>query len=162
MQPATIPSLSPQSKTPTTPATPSKVIEQSATFIVGPTQSVLSPTVVFKITDTEDRPPEKILIYQPLEILSNPPANANLPGTLVVMGRGGDPSYIINFVSDTTDQIPEDQFCSSTSPDGKWMAYCQRSTEPSVAEWLVIKDAYGQEVNRLPIEPDWFYGDVLR
>jgi hypothetical protein len=97
------------------------------------------------------------LQYQPLEIAPALPTGSKPPGTLIIEGYGRDPSYFINFAQGSVQEILKDRSCFSTSPNGQWLAYCQ-GPEPFVLEWLIIESANGEQMARLPINIDWFFG----
>jgi Tol biopolymer transport system component len=78
---------------------------------------------------------------------------------LIISGRGDDPSFFINFNQGSRQEIPKDRSCFSTSPNSVWLVYCQDSKNPTENGSLVVENANGREMARLPIDSNWFFSN---
>jgi hypothetical protein len=106
------------------------------------------------IAGQPNQPPGDILKLVSLEVAPGLPSQANPPGTLLLMGYGDDRSIRLNFTQKTMLEFPESQRCFSTSPDGRWLAYCLQEEEPS-SEFLVVERFDGLERVSLPLDREW-------
>jgi len=124
--------------------TPTRIpTEQPVTFTPEPslTASVTPP------------PPENILKFQRFQIVSDLPADIKPAGALVFWS---EPLQLLHFEPqihmETIQRINSDGLCFSTSPDGKWLAYCQFSDESPKGQWLFVESADWQQQKRIPID----------
>ena len=96
--------------------------------------------------------------YQTLEIAPALQAGVYPHDRLIIIRQGRDPSYIENFTNGITQAIPEDKNSISSSPNGKWLAYYHYS-KPSGWDWLIVEDANGQLIKKLPFDKEWLYSN---
>jgi hypothetical protein len=95
-------------------------------------------------TSTVALPPEDVLKYRPLEIASSLPPDVKPTGALLVWG---EQPHLLRF----DPQIQLENFsgiefsCLSTSPDGKWLAYCLASDDSPTGVWLIVESADRQQ-----------------
>jgi len=144
------------SVTPAAPTSPSTILSPTATASTirysTPTRSPspVKPTT----TSTLVVPPETVLKYQRLDIASDLPPDAIPAGILILFGKQ---SHRLNFDQRVQQEISSETSCFSTSPDGRWLAYCQFSDNPAADELLIVESADGQQQKNLPIGQDWYW-----
>ena len=108
---------------PTYLPTTSPTTSSAATPTAAPT---LTPSPTMQAISTATLlPPENILKYQPFEITTDLPSDVNPGGALVIWS---EPPQLLHFYPqvrlETVSKI-DNVGCLSTSPDGKWLAYCE-------------------------------------
>jgi WD40-like Beta Propeller Repeat len=159
------PTFAPTRPQPTKTATPVN------TPALSPTRTPLQPTPTRTITPTEIRmaftpstparknipasdeptatpadvlPPQDILVYRPFEINTGIPADVKPGGALLVYGES--PQVLHSDPPARLESFPGiDLSCLSTSPDGKWVAYCSLSEGSPTGEWLMVESADRQQ-----------------
>ena len=113
-------------------------------------------------TSTVVLPPENILKYQPLEISSNLPADVKPAGALLV-GRG-EQLQLLHFdpqVRLENFSVIDTSACLSTSPDGKWLAYCPGSDDFPTGQWLIVESVDRQQQKKVAVDVLFFYGSYF-
>jgi len=135
-------------------ASPSASLPRTATATLTHTPETLAtPSPVETIaTSMVALPPKSILEYQRLEIASSLPASMHPTGALIFYGKH---SYRLDFDQQIQQEISEDNTCFSTSPDRKWLAYCQIASDSPTGLWLIVESADGQQQKKLPAKQEW-------
>lgn len=124
----------------------------------GTTETAIPPTT------TALPVPEKIVKFQPFNVISEVSLNTKPLGALVVCDV--TTIKLLRFHPDAKEETilasADDIFCLATSPDGKWIAYEQDSDESPTGHWLIVLSADGQRQNKVPKDPDWIsFGDYV-
>jgi hypothetical protein len=119
------------------------------------TPTLSRPTATIPVT----LPPAGFLDYKPITITTSLPVDTHPASTLILWGRKGKNSYRLDFAPHRELDLPQYASCLSTSPDGKWLTYCQDFPDLSAERWLTVESANGQEMKKIRIEKDW---DVYR
>jgi Tol biopolymer transport system component len=144
-----------QNVTPTVLVSPSATVLSTANPTRQPTLTIMPSLVEPTATSTVALSPEYILKYQRLDVAPRLPSDANPVGTLVLFGDRGGRSYLLKFDQQVEQEIAGRKFCFSTSPDGKWLAYCEFPVDSSTGGWLIVEGNNGQQVKKLPMGKDW-------
>lgn len=143
---------SPINTPPTTRPTLSMSVPAPTSF---PTEEVI-------LIATTPQPPENILNFRPFEILPELPSDVKPGGVLVVWNESlqklyFDPQIRLEGISDI-----EFDACLSTSPDGKWLAYCPLSEDSPTGQWLIIRSADHLQEKKMPMDARLrSFGDYL-
>ena len=99
-------------------------------------------------------PPEDILKFQLFVINSELSSDVRPFGALVI---GSEPLQLLRFEPDvhleTIAGIDPNTSCLATSPDGKWLACSQVSSDSETAgQWLIVESADWQQQIRIPMD----------
>jgi hypothetical protein len=121
------------------------------------TPTVSRPTATIPAT----LPQAGFLDYKPITITTSLPVDAHPASTLILGGWNGKNPYRLDFAPLREQELPSDAFCLSTSPDGKWLTYCQDFSDRSMGKWLTVESVNGQEMKNIRIEKDWAAYGIL-
>jgi hypothetical protein len=129
----------------------------SITSIENPQTPTYTLPVIVTPTVSAQLLPENVLKYDCLEIITNIPRDTNLTGKLIL---DGVQPYFYNFEDRALQAIPDNRGDFAVSPDGKWLAYYEISSDSTIPKWLTVENAEGQK-KRVPMQEDWFWGAGL-
>ena len=129
--------------------TPTETLaERTPSPIVTSSPIVASPTIEETVL-----PPENILQYQLLEISPELPSDVKPTDSLVIWS---DPLQLIRFGPqvhlETIPGVDRNANCLTTSPDGKWLAYCPVSNDSPTGQLLVVQSADGHQQKKIPLD----------
>jgi hypothetical protein len=65
--------------------------------------------------------------------------------------------YLLNFAQQIQQEVLGKDLCLSTSPDRKWLAYCQAAGDSPTGHWLIVESADGQQKAKIPLGENWLY-----
>jgi len=63
----------------------------------------------------------------------------------------------LNFAQQIQQEVLGKDLCLSTSPDRKWLAYCQAAGDSPTGHWLIVESADGQQKAKIPLGENWLY-----
>lgn len=158
-KPETLPTSNSSNLIPTTPAFFIPTSKSTMTLTLKPTSSSTPLPLRPTATITATLPSAGFLNYKPITITTSLPVDAHPASILILWGRKGKNSYRLDFAPHSERDLPPHASCLSTSPDGKWLTYCQDFPDRSAERWLTVESANGQEMKKFSIEKDW---DVYR
>jgi hypothetical protein len=160
-KPETVPTSNSSIMTPTTSTLFIPTSKPTATLAPKPTPSSIPtlsrPTATIPVTS----PLAGFLNYKPITITTSLPVDAHPAGTLILWGGNGKNSYRLDFTPYKEQDFLPYASCLSTSPDGKWLTYCQDFPDRSAERWLTVESANGQEMKKVRIEKDWDVFTIL-
>ncbi len=133
-------------------ATATEKLAETQFVLNSPAAPISSPSVEPPIAEKTTLPPENILKFQPLEIVSELPPNIQPTDALVI---GSEPLKLLHFEPqvhlETIPEVDPDANCLATSPDGKWLAYCPVSDDSPTGQWLIVQSADGNQQKKVPL-----------
>ena len=97
-------------------------------------------------------PPENILKYRPLEIASRLPEDVNSTNILVLSGEGEPYQLILDPQTRIETLTNVESYCLSSSPDGRWLAYCAFSEESPTGLWLIAESSDHRQKKKTAID----------
>lgn len=106
-------------------------------------------------------PPANILRFQKFKLSDSAILDmTKASGKLVVLGEQIKTLHFVpKIYLETIQNIPPEFGCLSTSPDGRWLAYCQLSSDSPTGQWLIVQSPNGQEVYNAPMDMNAIYFD---
>jgi len=129
------------------PAATSTALPETPTPTESPTRTP-RPTLTASPTVSAD-----ILQYRCLEILDEPPEDAQPSGRLILEGMQ---TYSYDFSEDTLETLPENGYMFSVSPNRSWLAYEEIAADSPTGLWLTVENTQGQRT-RIPQHEKWTF-----
>jgi hypothetical protein len=101
----------------------------------------------------------------PFDVILGLPDDVKPAGSLLLAKAGwpeNDLIWRLHFIPEPTIELLQGVSgdCLSTSPDGKWMAYCPRDDASPTGQWLIVESADRQQTNKVPTENVFSFGQM--
>jgi Tol biopolymer transport system component len=151
-----------------TPATISEVKLTATKVVVAPTATAtdLIPTITTTpikptMTVTPALPPREVLIYDPFKMVPDLPVGER-PKDALLFTSVDVSSFILHFDPMIhAEALPKstEAGCVSTSPDGKWLAFCPLSKDSPTGQWLIVESYDLKQQRKVPMDMGLIYFD---
>ena len=99
-------------------------------------------------------PPPEVLTFEPIKLASGL-SKDNMPNDKLVIS--GEKVALIHFGPEIRLEFLPESDCLSTSPDGKWFAYCSFSQRTSASRWLIVESHDRKQQKQIPAQSNIVY-----
>lgn len=108
-------------------------------------------------TGTPASPPDVVMKYIPFNLVSSIPVDKKPTGILVI---SGETPLLLHFGTEIWKETLSENSCLSTSPNGKWLAYCPLSKDSHAGRWLTVESYNRQQKITVPMDTHLLFFDT--